>query len=482
MSNSNLSVGWIGAGRMGAAMAVRLARAGVKPRGVEPHPVQGGGDRGPGLRRRRHDRRPARQRRRVHDGVHPGRPGAGAARRGRPAGRPGAPARRGGRLLDRLDRVLRARCARPCAAAGVDFLAAPVSGNGKVVAAGRLTLVVSGPRTTYDKVAHLLGHIGKSVTYVGEGDTARLVKICHNLMLGVVAQTMAEITVLAEKGGMSRAAFLEFLNESVMGSTFTRYKSPAYVHLDYTPTFTPVLLRKDFDLGLAAAPRARRADAGGGGHRAAGAGDASAPAGSSEDFAVLLDQQAAASGLELTPEDDAGRRRARRGPESDVVERPRRWPAPGHMGVDYETGSTSTGCASTGWPAPRQSLEASELRRVPAVRLLQHPLHHADLDRRRARRQDDPLRAADPGRRARCCGTSARPPGTTSSTRPGWPRTNCRAGMLGLRGAVAPTAGLMEDAVREIKGMLDRRRRWPTSRSAWTSSSRRSCSRCSGRA
>ena len=62
---------------------------------------------------------------------------------------------------------------------------------------------------------------------------------------------MAEITVLAEKGGVPRAAFLEFLNNSVMGSVFTRYKSPAFVNLDYTPTFTPVLLRKDFDLGLA---------------------------------------------------------------------------------------------------------------------------------------------------------------------------------------------------------------------------------------
>ncbi len=82
---------------------------------------------------------------------------------------------------------------------------------------------------------------------------ARLVKIAHNLMLGVVTQCLAEITVLAEKGGVSRAAFLEFLNDSVMGSMFTRYKSPAFVHLDYTPTFTPILLRKDFDLGLAAA-------------------------------------------------------------------------------------------------------------------------------------------------------------------------------------------------------------------------------------
>jgi 3-hydroxyisobutyrate dehydrogenase-like beta-hydroxyacid dehydrogenase len=113
---------------------------------------------------------------------------------------------------------------------------------------------------------------------------------------------MAEITVLAEKGGMSRAAFLEFLNESVMGSTFTRYKSPAYVHLDYTPTFTPVLLRKDFDLGLAAAreldvPMPVAAVT-------AQLVQATVSAGRvDEDFAVLLDQQAAASGLELAPED-----------------------------------------------------------------------------------------------------------------------------------------------------------------------------------
>ena len=42
-----------------------------------------------------------------------------------------------------------------------------------------------------------------------------------------------------------------FMNNSVMGSMFTRYKSPALVNLDWTTTFTPELLRKDLDLGLA---------------------------------------------------------------------------------------------------------------------------------------------------------------------------------------------------------------------------------------
>jgi 3-hydroxyisobutyrate dehydrogenase len=136
---------------------------------------------------------------------------------------------------------------------GTALVAAPVSGNAKVVKAGRLTIVVSGPEEAYREVEGLLAILGAGVTYVGEGELARLAKICHNLMLGVVSQSMAEIVVLAEKGGMSRAAFLEFLNNSVMGSTFTRYKTPAYVNLDFTPTFTPQLLRKDFDLGMAAA-------------------------------------------------------------------------------------------------------------------------------------------------------------------------------------------------------------------------------------
>jgi 3-hydroxyisobutyrate dehydrogenase len=188
-----------------------------------------------------------------------------------------------------------------CAEVGVRFLASPVSGNGKVVAAGLLTLVASGDEDTYERCRPLLEAMARHVTYVGEGDSARLAKICHNLMLGVVTQSLAEITVLAEKGGMTRAAFLEFLNNSVMGSVFTRYKSPAFVHLDYTPTFTPILLRKDFDLGLAAArqldvPMPIAAATAQVVQQTVSSGRVS------EDFAILLDQQAAASGLELKPE------------------------------------------------------------------------------------------------------------------------------------------------------------------------------------
>jgi 3-hydroxyisobutyrate dehydrogenase len=188
-----------------------------------------------------------------------------------------------------------------CAKHGTQMLAAPVSGNAKVVAAGKLTIVASGPRVAFDSAEPYLNAIGAGVTYVGEGELARMVKICHNLLLGVVAQCLAEITVLAEQGGVTRYDFLDFINKSVMGSMFSRYKTPAFVNLDLKPTFTPVLLRKDLDLGLKAAKQlgvtlpvtqVTRDMV-----------DRAVKAGHTEcDFAILLHQQAEAAGLKLVSE------------------------------------------------------------------------------------------------------------------------------------------------------------------------------------
>ncbi|MGH2874258.1 MAG: NAD(P)-dependent oxidoreductase, partial [Solirubrobacteraceae bacterium] len=191
---------------------------------------------------------------------------------------------------------------RRAAAAGTQMLAAPVSGNPKVAESGRLTIVASGPQDGWERARPYLELLCRRVTYVGDGERARLVKICHNLMLGVVAQAMAEVTVLAEKGGVARADFLEFLNDSVMGSTFTRYKSPAYVNLDFTPTFTPSLLLKDFHLGFEAAKR----------HGVAMPISAATEQivqgllgrrGDGVDFAALIELVAEESQLELVPED-----------------------------------------------------------------------------------------------------------------------------------------------------------------------------------
>ena len=182
-----------------------------------------------------------------------------------------------------------------------EMLSSPVSGNAKVVTAGRLTVVVSGPRDAYDNAEPYLAALGEGVTYVGEGELARMVKICHNVLLGVVTQSLSEIAVLAEKGGVPRHALLDFINHSVMGSIFSTYKAPAMVKLDWTPTFTPLLLRKDMDLGLSAAEKLGVTMAVA--QTTRDMVQRSIDAGHTDcDFAILLDEQAKASGLALQPE------------------------------------------------------------------------------------------------------------------------------------------------------------------------------------
>ena len=185
---------------------------------------------------------------------------------------------------------------------GIELLAAPVSGNAKVIKAGRLSVVCSGPRDAYDAALPYLRHIGPGgVSYVGEGELARIVKICHNVFLGVVIQSLAEITILAQKAGVPRHAFLDFMNQSVMGSMFTRYKTPALVNLDFKVTFTPHLLRKDLDLGLEAGrefevpmPLASITRDIVQSLIGNGMGE--------EDFAKLIVMQARASGIDIAPE------------------------------------------------------------------------------------------------------------------------------------------------------------------------------------
>lgn len=138
-------------------------------------------------------------------------------------------------------------------ARGVDFVAAPISGNPHVVAEGQSILMASAPNASYERVRPYLDSIGKTSVWVGEDEQARIVKICHNLYLGLLVQSLSEVTSLAEKSGVPRGAFLEFLNSTVLATDWVRKRTPDMLSLDWTPTFTTELLRKDFDLGLAVA-------------------------------------------------------------------------------------------------------------------------------------------------------------------------------------------------------------------------------------
>jgi 3-hydroxyisobutyrate dehydrogenase len=144
--------------------------------------------------------------------------------------------------------------------------------------------------------------MSRKVMWVGEGELARVWKIAHNTMFGVIIQNLCEITVLAEKAGIPRHVFLASINDSVLGSMYTRYKTPVLTNLTFEQvTFTPKLLLKDMDLGLAAAkahgvPMPAAAATRESVARMVGRGHEEV------DFAVLLLETARDAGLELTPE------------------------------------------------------------------------------------------------------------------------------------------------------------------------------------
>ena len=187
-------------------------------------------------------------------------------------------------------------------AMGVGYLCTPVSGNAKVAKAGKLLMVSSGPKALYEKAEPYLQAMARKVMWVGEGELARVWKIAHNTMFGVIIQNLCEITVLAEKAGIPRHVFLESINDSVLGSMYTKYKTPMLTNLTFDQvTFTPKLLLKDMDLGLGAA-------------KAHGVAMPAAAATRESvarmvgrgyddiDFAVLLVETAKDAGLELKPD------------------------------------------------------------------------------------------------------------------------------------------------------------------------------------
>ncbi len=222
---------------------------------LEPYPRQGRAAGGEGRPHRRHPLRSRRRRHPLSDGLDRQGLDRGAVRRERRGGSGRIDAENRRRLLldqcrgigrmPRADRAAAARSSsRPRSAA--------TANASKPASSARSP---PGPKAAFDLVQpYILAFAPRGVSYVGEGELSRICKIAHNVVSRRRhPEPRRDHDACAQKAGVPRHAFLEFINNSVMGSIFTRYKSNALVNLDWTTTFTPTLLRKDLDLGLAAA-------------------------------------------------------------------------------------------------------------------------------------------------------------------------------------------------------------------------------------
>jgi 3-hydroxyisobutyrate dehydrogenase-like beta-hydroxyacid dehydrogenase len=150
--------------------------------------------------------------------------------------------------MSTIDVQASARVADAARARGVAFLRAPVSGNPGVVAAGNLTILVSGGSEAFARARPVLEAIGPTLLYLGDGEQARVMKLALNVMVGGTTQLLAEAIVLGESYGLGREQMLEVIGASVVGSPFVKYKAGPLAADDYATTFSASLMHKDLRL------------------------------------------------------------------------------------------------------------------------------------------------------------------------------------------------------------------------------------------
>ncbi len=161
-------------------------------------------------------------------------------------------AREGSTLIDlsTISVAASARVAEQVRERGVAYLRAPVSGNPQAVRAGTAAIFVSGPAEALERCDPVLRAIAPNVRYVGEGETARVLKLVLQIMIGGTAELLAEAIVLGESAGLDRRLLLETIGASVVGSTFVEYKTGPLLADDFSATFSTAMMQKDVGLVL----------------------------------------------------------------------------------------------------------------------------------------------------------------------------------------------------------------------------------------
>jgi 3-hydroxyisobutyrate dehydrogenase-like beta-hydroxyacid dehydrogenase len=135
-------------------------------------------------------------------------------------------------------------------ARGAHMLDAPVSGSSVTLLAGKLSIMVGGDRSIFDRIRPILQAIGPTVNYVGGNGMAVTMKIATNLSLPVQILSFCESILLAEKSGIPRGAAIEVLLNSVVASPALKYRIPLIQDPPGQPLFDVNMMQKDLKLAL----------------------------------------------------------------------------------------------------------------------------------------------------------------------------------------------------------------------------------------
>jgi 3-hydroxyisobutyrate dehydrogenase-like beta-hydroxyacid dehydrogenase len=135
----------------------------------------------------------------------------------------------------------------------VGYLRSPVSGSTALAETGTLTALVSGPKATFESMAHIYAAFTRKAFHLGEGEEARYLKLAINSMVAATAALLGEALAFGRKGGLSHEAMLDVFTQSAVASPLIGYKKDMIVSGNYKPAATLDMLKKDVELLLAAA-------------------------------------------------------------------------------------------------------------------------------------------------------------------------------------------------------------------------------------
>jgi 3-hydroxyisobutyrate dehydrogenase len=141
-----------------------------------------------------------------------------------------------------------------CAALGLDFLDAPVTGSKDAAESGELKLMVGGDAAALERARPVLASISTQLIHFGPSGAGALIKLINNLMVATQVAALAEGLNLAEQGGLDLAQVVPFLVNARPGSPVVKGKAARIAAHDYADTqFALRWMHKDATYAMRAA-------------------------------------------------------------------------------------------------------------------------------------------------------------------------------------------------------------------------------------
>jgi len=136
---------------------------------------------------------------------------------------------------------------------GIKSIEIPVMGGPNVAIEGKLVLMASGDKESFERFSQVFNTIANKTFFLGESGSAHSIKLAMNLQISLLALSLSEGIMLTKKAGFDPEIFLEILNSTYFSTGMSQNKAYKMIKDEYQPTFTLKNMKKDLDTIIASA-------------------------------------------------------------------------------------------------------------------------------------------------------------------------------------------------------------------------------------